>query len=191
MEWEPQEAENTVDLRPHIQVISAPDLQKANIPPVKFLVDGILPEGTGMISAPSKIGKSWFVLDMGLSIAAGAKFMGHQTQQCGALYLALEDSAGRLQSRMNKVLDGKPAPAKFYFATEAPDLDNGLLEALDEHVRAHPDTRLVIVDTLQKIRGQAQGRETSYAQDYREMGVVKKFMVTEASVSFSSTITAR
>lgn len=157
-----------------LSIISAPDLQRANLPPVKFIVEGILPEGTGLISAASKIGKSWMVLDLGLSAAAGEPFMGHKTNRCGVLYLALEDSLNRLQDRMNKVLQGKPAPAQFYFATAAPKLDNGLLDILDEHVQQHPDTKLVIIDTLQKIRGGAQPRESAYAQDYREMETIKQ-----------------
>lgn len=157
-----------------LSIISAPDLQRANLPPVKFIVEGILPEGTGLISAASKIGKSWMVLDLGLSAAAGEPFMGHKTNQCGVLYLALEDSLNRLQDRMNKVLQGKPAPSQFYFATAAPKLDSGLLDILDEHVQQHPDTKLVIIDTLQKIRGGAQPRESAYAQDYREMETIKQ-----------------
>ena len=102
--------------------------------------------------------------------------MGHQCNQCGVLYLALEDSLHRLQDRMNKILGGKPAPEQFYFATEAPKLDNGLLDTLEDHLKKHPDTRLIIIDTLQKIRGQALPRDASYAQDYREMETVKAFM---------------
>ena len=161
---------------PKLDIISAQDLLKANLPPVKFIVNDMLPEGTGMISAPSKIGKSWLVLDMGLSVAAGTPFMGHQTNQCGVLYLALEDSLARLQNRMEKVLNGKPAPELFYFATKAPTLDNGLLDMLDDHVKQYPKTKFVIIDTLQKVRGQALPRESSYAQDYREMGIIKNFM---------------
>ena len=60
-----------------IVVTSATDLQQEDLPPTVFLITGILPEGTSIISAASKIGKSWMVLDMGLSIAAGNPFMGH------------------------------------------------------------------------------------------------------------------
>ena len=35
---------------------------------------------------------------------------------------------------------------------------------------------MLIVDILQKIRGQALPRETGYAQDYREMETVREFM---------------
>lgn len=159
-----------------ISTISAPDLQKVDLPPVTFLIDTMLPEGTSILSAASKIGKSWMVLHAGLCIAAGVPFMGHQTTQSGVLYLALEDSLSRLQDRMHKILNGRPAPPRFFFATEAPTLDNGLLDALDGHVRQCPDTKLIIIDTLQKIRGQALPREPAYAQDYREMGTIKEHM---------------
>ena len=162
------------DQRPH--VISAQELQEKDLPPIKFLVDGILPVGTAMISAPSKIGKSWMVLNMGLSIAAGGHFMGHGTNRGGVLYLALEDSENRLQDRMNKVLGRDNAPTGFYFMTEAPTLDNGLLDMLDGHIKEHPDTSIIIIDTLQKVRGQALPREQAYAQDYREMGTIKAHM---------------
>lgn len=173
-EWVPVATEGKE--RPQLNVISAPDLQRANLPPIRFLVTDILPEGTNMVTAASKVGKSWMVLDAGLCIASGAPFMGHATNQCGVLYLALEDSLTRLQDRMNKVLSGRPAPHQFYFTTDAPPLDDGLLDVLDDHMRQHPDTRLVIIDTLQKVRGQALPREQAYAQDYREMGTIKAHM---------------
>lgn len=157
------------------KLVTAEELQKANLPPTKFLVDEILPEGTSIIAAPSKIGKSWFVLDMGLSIAAGKTFLSHKANTNGVLYLALEDSWSRLQSRMNKVLGGVPAPRSFYYMVKAPTLDTGLINMLTDTIKAHPEIKLIIVDTLQKIRGAAQRGEAAYAQDYREMGMLKEF----------------
>lgn len=175
--WEPpQEPEQSAEPKQGLTVTAAQDLQTAELPPTVFLITGILPEGTSIISAASKIGKSWMVLDMGLSIAAGKPFMGHNAAQCGVLYLALEDSLSRLQDRMNKILAGGKAPKQFYFAIEAPTLDNGLLDALDAHLQQFPETKLIIIDTLQKIRGRALPRESSYEQDYREMGTVKSHM---------------
>ena len=159
-----------------LKTISAQELQRADLPPVKFLVEDILPEGTGLLSAASKIGKSWLVLDLGLCVAAGAPFMGHTTRRAGVLYLALEDSLSRLQDRMNKVLNGKPPPDGFYFSTDAPKLDTGLLDTIEDHLRRSPSTRLITIDTLQKVRGQALPRESGYAQDYREMETIKRFL---------------
>lgn len=176
-EWTPTAAPPQADSGGKLlEVISAPDLQKANLPPVKFLIEGILPDGTSLLTAASKIGKSWMVLHLGLCQAAGTPFMSHKVNQCGVLYLALEDSLHRLQNRMNKILKGKPAPEQFYFTTEAPKLDNGLLETLDAHLEQYPDTKLIIIDTLQKVRGQSLPREAAYAQDYREMETIKGHM---------------
>lgn len=153
---------------------NAKDLQKASLPAVKVLVMDILPEGTSLLAAPSKIGKSWFVLDMGLSIAAGRSFLSHDTVKHNVLYLALEDSLNRLQSRMNKILAGDEAPENFHFWINAPRLDNGLIDVLTDFVKVY-DIKLIIIDTLQKIRGAAVKNEGAYDKDYREMGELKQF----------------
>lgn len=175
-EWVPGSTQTRTESS--ISAISASDLQKTYLPPTKFLVDKILPEGTSMICAPSKIGKSWFVLDMGLAIASGTSFMKYTTNQNGVLYLALEDSLTRLKDRMNKILCFTQPPKSFYFATKAPTLDNNLLDEIDKLINVHPEIKLIIIDTLQKIRGLSQGREAAYAQDYREMGTLKDYADT-------------
>lgn len=175
-EWKPP-AQQTEEKRPPavLEVISAVDLQEKDIPPIKFIVDNILPHGLNMLAAPSKYGKSWMVLDLCLAVADGALFLGHRTTKCGCLYLALEDSQRRLKGRMNKVLAGKKAPDGFYYATSAHDMDNGLFDELEGFLNAHPDTGLIVIDTLQKVRGATQGREGAYANDYREVGALKTF----------------
>lgn len=157
------------------ELISAQDLQRANLPPVKYLIEGILAVGTSIISAASKIGKSWFVLSLGIAVADGEMFWERQTEKCGVLYLALEDTYNRLQDRLNKVLNGKPAPEQFYFLTDVPNLDNGLLGVLDDYLRQHPEIGLIIVDTLQKIRGRGSSG-SQYQADYLEMGMLKRFV---------------
>jgi hypothetical protein len=159
-----------------LKIISAPDLQKADFPPTKFLVDQILPEGTSMIAAAPKTGKSFFVLLLGLKIAAGEKFLQWQTHQVGVLYLSFEDTMKRLQNRMNKLLNHAPAPLWFYFSTEIISLDDGLLESISDHIKEHPETKLIIIDTFQKIRGQGLHGERWYEHDYREAGAIKEAM---------------
>lgn len=159
-----------------LNIISAPDLQKADLPPTKYLVDRILPEGTSMLAAAPKSGKSWFVLLLGLKIAAGEMFLQWQTQQAGVLYLSFEDTLKRLQGRMNRLLDNSPAPPWFYFSTEIINLEDGLMGLIDEHLKQHPETKLVIIDTFQKIRGQGLRGERWYDHDYREAGMIKEAM---------------
>ena len=157
-----------------LESISAAELQKMPLPPVQFIINGLLPVGLGLLVSPPKYGKSWMVLDMGLSVTTGAHFLGRSTNPGGCLYLALEDSLNRLKDRMEKVLKGAAAPAGFEYAVKCLDLSHGLLEQLDSYLQEKPDTRLIIIDTLQKIRG-AGGRENAYNADYREMGLLKAF----------------
>lgn len=157
-------------------VISAKDLYQISIPPVQYVVEELLAVGTTILAAAPKLGKSWLVLLLGLCVAAGKPFLGYYTHQCGVLYLALEDGLNRLKSRMIKLLDGAQPPENFDFATEIPNMDNGLFLALDKYLESHPHVRLIIIDTLQYVRGSAVGRETLYAQDYREMKTLKLYM---------------
>lgn len=161
-----------------LDVISAAELQKKDIPPIRFIVDKLLPVGLNILASPPKYGKSWMVLDLCLSSTSGGRFLGYTTNKCECLYLALEDSERRLKERMNKLLAGKEAPAGFHFAVTACDMDNGLFGQLEAFLQEHPNVGLVVVDTLQKVRGATKGREGAYASDYREAGALKAFADT-------------
>lgn len=161
---------------PHVlDTITAADLQKKDIPPIKFIVEGLIPTGLNILASPPKYGKSWMVLALCLAVAVGGRFLGYNTNKYGCLYLALEDGQRRLKSRMNKLLAGREAPARFHFATASRDMDNGLFEELEDFLKKNPDTGLIVIDTLQRIRGAPHGKEGAYAADYREVGALKGF----------------
>lgn len=166
---------DTPKQRPTLETITAADLQQKEIPPIRFIVDNLLSVGLNILASPPKYGKSWMVLALCLAVASGGRFLGYTTNQCGCLYLALEDSQRRLKTRMDKLLAGKAAPAGFHFATMADTIDNGLFDELADFLKVHPDTGLIVVDTLQRVRGAAHGREGAYAADYREVGALKAF----------------
>lgn len=158
-----------------LDTITATDLQKKDLPPIRFIVDRLLSVGLNILASPPKYGKSWMVLALCLAVASGDRFLGYTTNQCGCLYLALEDSQRRLKTRMNKLLAGKTAPAGFHFATTASPIDGGLFDELEDFLKKHPDTGLIVVDTLQRVRGASHGKEGAYAADYREVGALKAF----------------
>ena len=154
-------------------LISAQDLQKADLPPIRFIVAEILPQGLVLLTAPSKYGKSWFALDLCLSVAAGKSFLGFKTEQCGVLYIALEDSQRRLKARMNAILKDTPAPQGFDYTTTAPTLDTGLEQLLRDYITANPNTGLIVVDVLQKVHSDAP-TSNAYAADYADMTKFKR-----------------
>lgn len=166
---------DTPKQRPTLETITAADLQQKDIPPIHFIVNNLLSVGLNILASPPKYGKSWMMLALCLAVASGGRFLGYTTNQCGCLYLALEDSQRRLKARMDKLLAGKAAPAGFHFATMADTLDNGLFDELADFLKVHPDTGLIVIDTLQRVRGAAHGKEGAYAADYREVGALKAF----------------
>lgn len=161
--------------RPTLETITAADLQQKDIPPIRFIVNNLLSVGLNILASPPKYGKSWMMLTLCLAVASGGRFLSYTTNQCGCLYLALEDSQRRLKTRMDKLLAGKAAPAGFHFATMADTIDNGLFDELADFLKVHPDTGLIVIDTLQRVRGAAHGKEGAYAADYREVGALKAF----------------
>lgn len=158
-----------------LDTIPAEVLQVKEIPDITFVVVDMIPQGLSLLASPPKYGKSWFVLDLCLSVAAGESFLNHQTVKKGCLYLALEDSERRLKDRMNKVLAGKRAPQNFDYAISALDIGNGLMEQLEHYMKSHKETGLIVIDTLQKVRSPSSGKENQYSADYRETACLKRF----------------
>ena len=155
--------------------IAASDLQTAKIDPPECLIPDVLPQGLAILCASSKVGKSWMAMQMCLAISRGKELLDYASNQAGCLYLALEDGIFRLKDRLNKVLDGGKAPSNFYLSIKANALDGGLIKQLDEEFEEHPDIKLIIIDTLQKVRGSAKKDEIAYATDYRELGALKEY----------------
>lgn len=110
---------------------------------------------------------SWLVLQASLSIVEGLPIWGaYPATPAEALYLALEDGERRLRRHI-ETLVGSGRPHGFHLATAAPTLGNGLIDALDRWLDRHPTVRLVVVDTLTRVRDRtAPGRGTAYEIDY-------------------------
>ncbi len=158
-----------------LSLIQADELQRMELEPVKFIVDDIIVTGMTIIASEPKFGKSWLMLDMCIRVAAGENFLGHKTHQCKVLYLALEDSYNRLQSRMNRILNGREAPSNLSLAIQSADLEGGLLEQMGTFCEENPDTGLIIIDTFQRVRSASGRNESVYGADYREVGQLKQF----------------
>lgn len=172
----PPEEEKQDDATPNgIVSISAKDLQDKEFKPIKWVVEGLLPQGLALLVAPPKYGKSWLMLDLCLSVASGQKFLDMPTNKTGCLYLALEDNQRRLQDRMNRVLQGERAPDGFALATGSLDLQDGLLDQLTNYLNIHPGCGLVVIDTLQRVRRTTGKAINAYQADYKDVGVLQKF----------------
>lgn len=157
------------------ELIDAVDLYHTEIEPLSWIAKDIIPEGLTILVAASKIGKSWMVMQLANAIVEQKDFLDKKTTKCGVLYFALEDGDRRLKSRMRKVWQNKEPSKGLHFKITAKTLDTGLIDQLTKIIKANPDIKLIVFDTLQKIRGSAIKNESTYAHDYREMGMLKNF----------------
>ena len=116
------------------------------------------------------MGKSWLALWLAVTVAKGEPVWGLPVKQGTTLYLCLEDSQLRIQNRLFDVTED--APPSVHFCTESRILGDGLEEQLRQFLAEHPDTSLVIIDTLQMIRGTTY--DNTYANDYRDLSALKR-----------------
>lgn len=139
-------------------------------PPV---IEGLLYQGTYLFVGSPKIGKSFFMAQLAYHVSTGTPLWDYPVKKGTVLYLALEDDYRRLQERMYRMF-GTDGTENLYFSVSSKPLGNGLTDQLSGFIREHPDTMLVIIDTLQKIR-EVDSDSYSYAKDYEIINQLKQF----------------
>ncbi|MCC8196248.1 MAG: AAA family ATPase [Ruminococcus sp.] len=164
-----------IDKVPKLKFWSGVELSQMEIKPVEFIVEGLIPVGLQILASPPKYGKSWFCLDMSISVANGRDFLGFKTNKCDVLHLSLEDRLDRLKQREMQILGDENLPSNLCVSIESATLGNGFIEQLEDFLTIKPNTKLIIVDTFVKVRGETKRNESAYAADSREAGVIKKF----------------
>jgi hypothetical protein len=156
---------------------SAQELIMKKFKPIRWAVKNILPEGLYLLAAPPKIGKSWFALQIALAVGGGGKVLTQQAEQGGVLFLALEDSDRRLQSRLNKLgvteCCTPEERSQIFFETTWPRVDQGGVEKLDKWLKEHPITRYVVIDVLERFRARRSAKDNAYSVDYEAITSLK------------------
>ena len=154
-----------------LETINAEDLQNRTYEPTPFLVDQLIPEGLHILAGAPKIGKSWLALWLCLCISQGQPLWNFATTQGEVLYLSLEDSFQRIQTRLFDLTED--APSTLHFAIMADTLKHGLEQQIEQFLMEHPTTKLVVIDTLQRVRGTGSDSNL-YANDYQDIGLLKQ-----------------
>lgn len=153
-------------------------LMTENIPPMKWAVQPILPEGLVVLAGRPKAMKSWTCLDLCYCIANGVDFMGHHVPEGDVLYLGLEDSKRRLKDRTIKL--GRNKMFKHPDVdVEAPYLGMGLEESLQDWINEVKNPRLIVIDTLAKVKQRTSKRSgTAYDHDNEMLRDIQKLAIS-------------
>ena len=156
-----------------LNTITYNQLMDEVLPCRRTLIEGLLGTGAYILAGAPKIGKSFLVAQIAYHVSTGQNLWDHKVHRGTVLYLALEDDKKRLQERMARQF-GVGETDRLHFANEAGMIGKDLEKQLENFMREHPDTVLIIVDTLQKIQ-ESTGDTYSYSSDYEVIGKLKQF----------------
>lgn len=156
-----------------LETISMTELYDTVYPSKPPLIDGLLYTGTYLFVGAPKLGKSYLMAQLAYHISTGTPLWNYTVRKGMVLYLALEDDYRRLQERLYRMF-GTDGAENLFFSVSAGQLGNGLDEQLTRFMQERPDTKLIIIDTLQKVR-EVGGDNYSYANDYEIITRLKQF----------------
>ena len=155
-----------------LSVIDGKSLLAMELEPPKFIITEVMPVGLHILSGSAKIGKSWLSLWLCQQVSNGLPVWEFETLKCGTLYLALEDTIDSLHFRLSHITE--IGSEQSFFATESEKLSGSLIPQLEKFMKDYPGTGLIVIDTLQRVRG-AVSDKNAYANDYNEIGQIKTF----------------
>lgn len=149
---------------------TAADLRDLDLPEPRMVVFRTIPKGLSMLVGKPKMGKSFLALQICVAVASGGQVLGEDVEQGTVLYLALEDTARRIKSRLSLMLQYDPTwPENLHLQYQCDHLDQGGFAQLRRWLKDHLDTRLIVIDTFAKVRQKPVGRGSSsslYQEDY-------------------------
>lgn len=179
------EKKNETMTVPSISAINGVQLAEMEIPPLKWLVDDILPlSGLAVLAGDPKSFKSFMAMDLCISIAKGNPFLGFKTHQYDTLYFDLESGFRRPKDRQEKILNGDSPTAHFHLITaenQVAKLGNGFEEQLKDILTNNPKIKLIVIDTLEKIREIKTPKGNAYQNDVSDFDIFLK-IATEYGV---------
>lgn len=156
---------------------SAKKVQKHESKTSNHIIEDMITPGLNILAGPFKSGKSRLCLQIALCVAQGKKIFGRDVVEGRVLYMALEDNIDRIEARLNSTLNYGDAPEKLDFSYDVNGI-KGIEEGLPSYLAEHKDTKLVIIDIEQIIRGYALQGQNKYGYGYTEIGTLKELADT-------------
>jgi AAA domain len=144
---------------------------REEFPPVEHIIPDLIMEGLNLLCGGPKLGKSLLMLNCAVAVAQNGVALGSiQVEKPGAvLYLSLEDHKRRLKRRFATLLKDVEASENLEYQTRWKRLGEGGLEDLERWIESHPHRRLIVIDTLQRIRPKRRRSGNAYEEDYEAL----------------------
>lgn len=160
------------------KTMTARELLALEFPPLRWLVEGVLPEGVTLLVSPPKVGKTRLATQLAVAVASGGYALNHPDTTCQpseVLYLILESGNRRAQKDLRQLGgDAPPAVDRLHTAADWRRLSAGGASDLERWLDAHPAVKLVVVDTLAAVRSAGHGANGFlYSEDYLVGATIK------------------
>ena len=141
---------------------TAEDLLDTDFAPIRWAVSTLIPEGITLLAGRPKSGKTWFAMDCAVGVASGTTVLDEIIAHRGdVLFCALEDSARRFKERMKASANGRD-PSGLTVHLTCPPVGRGGVDQIEMWIRDHPNAGMIIIDVLEKIRGDHRGYRGDY-----------------------------
>jgi hypothetical protein len=146
---------------------NAKELMDADLPPLKWIVPGLLPVGLTLFAGRPKIGKSLMMGHIATELSLGGQILSQfNVEPQNVLYYALEDGPVRLQQRMGIALQGRRPSENMQIVLQIGNLKEKGIDQIEKYLTQNPDTSLVILDTLGSASGEKKGTNDPFGADY-------------------------
>ena len=150
-----------------LAVIEPIDYEDRKLPQVTWAVKDLIPDGVSILAAPPKSYKSFFALQLAVSVCNGFDFLGFGTVQGDVIYFDLESNMRRPLNRINDMYSTLDIKGLHLVTADANvrRLYDGFEDDLKDLLLIYPNTRLVIIDVFQRILP-IQSKDNLYSSDY-------------------------
>ena len=159
---------------PKLDFYQAAELYDKQLERTQMIVQRMVPCGLTVLAGAPKRGKSWLSLALALAVASGHDFLGQRVNQGSVLYLDLESRQYRVQDRLSHLTMG-PAPAGLYVAHSAEPLGSRFYMQMEEWMKAVKNARMIIIDTLGRVKPSGKRNENAYESDTRQYGELQQW----------------
>jgi RecA-family ATPase len=150
------------------------DLAELHLPMPQFVIDGILPVGLALLSAPPKLGKTWLNFGAGRAVATGSLFGGsRKVRQGPVLFLDLEGNQRRAQKRSAIVRAGATPSAELHITHHWPPMQSGGLGMLEQAI-TEKNAALAMIDIWACFRPPRPKWADPYQHDHESAKLVQE-----------------
>lgn len=134
----------------------------------------LLSEGTTVLAAPPKLGKSWFCLNLCQALHDGTPFLGFPTKKTHMVYYDLEQSERLERKRISQMAKelGIDYPEGFYIKNELQRIAHGFVEQLELDMKNDPEIGVFIIDVFTNVEQARKTTETEYQWVYKNFNII-------------------